>query len=47
MPIIEAAGGIVTDWDGRPLIDALHYETLLMAANVELHRAALVLLRRD
>lgn len=47
MPIIEAAGGIVTDWDGRPLVDALQYDTVLMAANAELHRAALDMLRRD
>lgn len=47
MPIIQAAGGIVTDWDGRPLIDAAQYDTVLMAANEALHRAALEVLRRD
>ncbi|WP_378940956.1 inositol monophosphatase family protein [Mesorhizobium sp. ANAO-SY3R2] len=46
MPIVLGAGGIVTDWDGRPLVNASHYETVLMAANVELHRAALALLLR-
>ncbi len=46
MPIIEAAGGIVTDWEGRPLADASRYDTVLMAANEEIHRAALEILRR-
>lgn len=46
-PIIEAAGGIVTDWDGRPLADARQYDTVLMAANEDIHRAALKVLRRD
>lgn len=46
MPIIEAAGGIVTDWDGRPLPDGRHYDTVLMAANEALHRAALKALGR-
>ncbi|MCW0000270.1 histidinol phosphate phosphatase [Pararhizobium sp. YC-54] len=41
MPIIQAAGGIVTDWDGRPLMDAPRYDTVLMAANSEIHLAAL------
>ncbi|OOG69196.1 Histidinol-phosphatase [Ensifer sp. M14] len=47
LPIIEAAGGIVTDWDGRPLVDASRYDAVLMAANEELHRAALEVLRPD
>lgn len=47
VPIIEAAGGIVTDWDGRPLIDAPQYDTVLMAANEAIHRTALEVLRRD
>jgi inositol-phosphate phosphatase/L-galactose 1-phosphate phosphatase/histidinol-phosphatase len=46
MPIIEAAGGIVTDWDGQPLIDAPRYDTVLMAANEQIHLAALVALCR-
>lgn len=46
MPIIEVAGGIVTDWDGRPLVDASRYDTVLMAANEAIHRAALDVLRR-
>lgn len=47
MPIIEAAGGIVTDWNGLPLADASRYDTVLMAANKEIHRAALEALRWD
>lgn len=47
LPIIEAAGGIVTDWDGQPLVDASRYGAVLMAANEELHRAALEVLRQD
>lgn len=39
--VIQAAGGIVTDWQGRP---ALQGGQLLAAANPELHRAALELL---
>ena len=45
MPIVQAAGGIVTDWDGRPLGDASRYDTVLMAANEQIHRAALEALR--
>jgi len=44
MPIVLGAGGVVTDWEGRPLGDASRYETVLMAANEELHGAALRLL---
>lgn len=36
--VIEAAGGIVTDWQGRP---AHHGGRVLAAANREIHRAAL------
>jgi len=46
MPIILAAGGIVTDWDGQPLADAARYDTVLMAANADLHRAAVEILSR-
>jgi inositol-phosphate phosphatase/L-galactose 1-phosphate phosphatase/histidinol-phosphatase len=45
MPIVQAAGGIVTDWDGQLLTDARRYDTVLMAANEEIHRAALKALR--
>ncbi|WP_455919008.1 inositol monophosphatase family protein [Ensifer canadensis] len=46
MPIVLGAGGIVTDWEGRPLTDAPRYDTVLMAANEKIHRAALEALRR-
>jgi histidinol phosphatase-like enzyme (inositol monophosphatase family) len=39
--VIEAAGGIVTDWEGRP---AHHGGRVLAAANAEVHAAALALL---
>lgn len=45
IPIVEAAGGLVTDWDGRPLVDAPRYDTVLMAANATIHQAALQALR--
>jgi inositol-phosphate phosphatase/L-galactose 1-phosphate phosphatase/histidinol-phosphatase len=44
MPIVLGAGGVITDWDGRPLGDERSFETVLMAANRDLHRAALELL---
>ncbi len=39
--VIEAAGGIVTDWEGRP---ALGGGRVLAAANAEIHAAALEVL---
>jgi inositol-phosphate phosphatase / L-galactose 1-phosphate phosphatase / histidinol-phosphatase len=45
LPIILGAGGIVTDWEGRPLADARQFDTVLMAANEKLHAAALKTLR--
>jgi histidinol phosphatase-like enzyme (inositol monophosphatase family) len=39
--VIEAAGGIVTDWKGRP---ALEGGRILAAANTEIHAAALKIL---
>lgn len=44
LPIILGAGGIVTDWEGRPLGDARRFDTVLMAANAKLHAAALAAL---
>ncbi|KIC35219.1 histidinol-phosphatase [Leisingera sp. ANG-M7] len=41
--VIQAAGGIVTDWDGKP---AHNGGRALAAANAELHAAALDLLRQ-
>lgn len=40
--VIEAAGGIVTDWEGRPVWDG---GQVLAAANREVHAEALELLR--
>lgn len=40
--VIEAAGGIVTDWEGRPAHDG---GQILAAANREIHAEALALLR--
>lgn len=45
LPIIEGAGGIVTDWQGRALTDASRFDTVLMAGNAALHSAALAALR--
>lgn len=41
--VIEAAGGIVTDWQGRP---AHHGGRALAAANSDIHAEALEILRR-
>ncbi|NEY91563.1 inositol monophosphatase family protein [Tabrizicola oligotrophica] len=41
LPIILGAGGIATDWAGKPLTDAARFDTVLMAANARLHAAAL------
>ena len=40
--VIEAAGGIVTDWKGRPAADG---GRILAAANAEIHAAALGILK--
>jgi len=41
--LIEAAGGVITDWDGRPL--GIHSDgRVIAAATPELHRQALALL---
>ncbi|MEM8958643.1 MAG: inositol monophosphatase family protein [Pseudomonadota bacterium] len=42
--VVEAAGGIVTGWDGGP---ALEGGAVVAAANPEIHAAALSLLRAD
>jgi histidinol phosphatase-like enzyme (inositol monophosphatase family) len=43
IPIIEAAGGIVTSWSGGPCYDG---GQALVAGSAEIHRAALEILRR-
>ena len=40
--LIEAAGGVVTDWEGKPVHQG---GRVLAAANLEIHRAALDILR--
>jgi inositol-phosphate phosphatase / L-galactose 1-phosphate phosphatase / histidinol-phosphatase len=46
VPLIEAAGGVITDWTGAPL--RLHSTgEVLAAATAELHAEALALLRAD
>jgi inositol-phosphate phosphatase / L-galactose 1-phosphate phosphatase / histidinol-phosphatase len=45
IPIIEGAGGVITDWNGNSLSDQQFFETVLMAANPTLHKAALELLQ--
>jgi histidinol phosphatase-like enzyme (inositol monophosphatase family) len=41
IPIVEAAGGVITDWDGKP---PLNGGSVVAAANAELHARALELL---
>lgn len=42
-PVIEAAGGVITDWDGQPL--TLHSRgRVIAAANAALHREALAVI---
>ena len=43
-PVVEAAGGVVTDWQGRPLKLGLTEGDVLATANPDLHRAALAAL---
>lgn len=43
VPVIEAAGGVMTGWDGKPLRIGCDGR-VLAAANVELHAAALAVL---
>ncbi|MBY4677669.1 histidinol-phosphatase [Marinobacterium arenosum] len=44
IPVIEEAGGIITDWQGKPLYEADWDGTAVAAATPELHRQALALL---
>lgn len=41
--VIEAAGGLVTDWDGQPVLNG---GQVLAAANPEVHAAALKILKQ-
>jgi fructose-1,6-bisphosphatase/inositol monophosphatase family enzyme len=42
--VIEAAGGIVTNWQGKP---ALNGGQVLAAANAQVHAAAMALLNAE
>ena len=44
VPIVEAAGGVVTDWDGKP---PLHGGNVVAAATPRLHEAALKAIHRS
>ncbi|MEP0519387.1 MAG: histidinol-phosphatase [Hyphomicrobiales bacterium] len=46
VPLIEAAGGVVTDWQGNPVEGLVHDTRLqvLASANAELHKKALDIL---
>lgn len=45
-PVIEAAGGVITDWDGKPLT-LTSQGRVLAAANADLHAAALACIGGD
>jgi inositol-phosphate phosphatase/L-galactose 1-phosphate phosphatase/histidinol-phosphatase len=46
VPVIEGAGGVITDWEGRPL--TLKSEgKIIAAASTQLHAEALAVLRRN
>jgi fructose-1,6-bisphosphatase/inositol monophosphatase family enzyme len=44
VPVIEGAGGVITDWDGRPLTLASDGR-VLAAGDAGLHREALAILQ--
>lgn len=46
VPIIEAAGGVITGWDGQP-ITLTHYASALAAGTHSLHAEALALLTQQ
>ena len=43
IPIVEGAGGIVTDWNGQPILDG---GNILAAGDARVHAQALTILRR-
>lgn len=45
VPVIEGAGGVITDWSGAP-VTLTSKGDVLAAANHEVHKAALTLLRQ-
>lgn len=46
VPVVEAAGGVITDWDGNP-IRLISGGNVVAAATPELHRELIALLRLD
>ena len=44
VPIIEAAGGVITGWDGQPITLA-HYASALACGDATLHKEALAILQ--
>jgi len=44
LPVVEQAGGVITDWSGEPLQLTSGTSTVLAAANSSLHRQALAVL---
>lgn len=44
IPIVQAAGGVITDWHNQPLTAASGTTTVLASANKELHEKALQIL---
>lgn len=45
VPIIEAAGGKITAWDGKP-ITLTHFQTAMAAGDTRIHAEALEILRK-
>ncbi|MCJ8324869.1 MAG: histidinol-phosphatase [Rhizobiales bacterium] len=47
IPIVEGAGGIITNWQGEPIMFNSHKKTSVLAcANKQLHQQALALINR-
>lgn len=46
VPVVEAAGGIITQWDGKPIRLGEFDGTVLAAANEKLHSQALAMLQK-
>ncbi len=45
VPVVEGAGGVISDWDGKPVRLSTD-DQILASANTELHQEALLALRR-
>lgn len=46
IPVIEAAGGVATQWDGQPILADRWDSTILAAQNPHLHQEAIAILRQ-